>query len=127
MILIDHAPINQPSGSHDYGPFSVPDGATGATLRLARCTTATPTFWPNASTAVDAKVWLSFDGGTTYPTQLIHVTSAGGIIVHPDTGSEVTETGVSVSNVKLGTGRKVKATFNVTNGPWVSQATLEVS
>jgi len=125
--LIDHVPINQPTGTHTYGAYNVPDGVSSATLRIARCTTATPTFWPNASTTVDAKAMMSFDNGATFPYQVATISSKGGIVTHPDTGEQVTETGVSVTGVRLGANRKIQATITVTNGPLVTQVTLEVS
>jgi len=127
MILIDHQSINQPTGTRDYGPANVADGLTSATLRLARCTSASPTFWPNQSTQVIAQAWISFDGGVTFPYLAVPLAGKGGIVTNPKTGVEVQESGVRFTGVPLGSGRMIKATVAVTNGPLVSQITVEVA
>jgi hypothetical protein len=125
-LLLDHRPINVPTGTQEFGPANVPSTVTSFGVRLARCTTATPTFWPNASTTVNASLLLSNDGGATYPRGAGGFTGAGGIIKVQ--GVEAPESnmfgGVSAP---LGAGWQIKAVITVTGGPLVSQLTVEVT
>jgi len=126
-ILIDHFPINQPTGSHDYGPANVPQGATTYVLRLARNTTNTPTFWPNAATQVQATIFLSTDGGVTFPVIAGSMTAVGGTLIGPS-GQQLAESSFTATvPVPAAAGLRAKATVIVTNGPLISQVTVEAS
>jgi hypothetical protein len=125
-VIIDHQPINQPSGSREYIIGAVPSNVTSCTVRLARCTSATPTFWPNANTQANADIWLSYDGGTTYPIILIGFGASGGIgLIN---GVEVAESAASGSDPAGAiAGRRLKAVITIQNGPLVSQLTVETN
>jgi len=124
--VLVQTPVNQPTGTHDYGPVNMPDSLAQATVRLARCTTATPSYWPNTSTRVSAQVLMSFDGGITFPHLIVGFSATGGIIYDKD-GNEIPESNARTVDMPGGLGRKVKATVSVTNGPWVSQLTVEAT
>lgn len=126
VVLIDHAPVNQPTGSQDYGPVNVPNNTKIYTLRLARHTTATPQFWPNVATVVDIKLLLSLDGGQTFPIVVL------GFITNGDTkvimGKELPENAFVINYASaFGIGAKAKAAVVVTNGALVSQLTVEAA
>ena len=121
-LLIDHQSINVPAGSRDFGPATIPDGLTQVTLRLARRTTATPTFWAPGVT-VDLKSWGSLDGGTTWQ-QWLGFGAPGGILIKRD-GSETVESWVSCP-LPPGGARRIRLTAIVTGGTLVSQLTVEV-
>lgn len=40
---------NYPAGSRTFGPVDIPSRIDAVELRVARCTTATPTIWPSAA------------------------------------------------------------------------------
>lgn len=122
-IIIDHAPINVSSGSQEFGPANISNPVSTIILRLARSTTLTPTFWPNGATTVKAQLLISLDGGTTYQ-ESCGLGGEGGIYIKRD-GTEATESTVRCA-LPAGTGRKGKALITVTNGPLVSQLTVEV-
>lgn len=54
------------AGSRGFGPVPLPDGVTRLTARVARCTAATPTVWPDASSTLSIELEASFDGGQTW-------------------------------------------------------------
>lgn len=57
---------NYPDGIYTFGPIATPNGLDGFDIRVGRCTTATPTLWPNVSTTVKIDMQYSYDGGVTY-------------------------------------------------------------
>jgi hypothetical protein len=125
-VLLDHQPINVPTGTREFGPANVPPTATTFGVRLARCTTATPTFWPNASTGVNAQLLLSNDGGATYPRGAGAFTGVGGITTVKGVEAQESNMFGGISQ-PLGPNWQIKAVVTVTNGPLVSQLTVEVT
>lgn len=105
---------NYPSGSRQFGPWAFPNGLDGFDIRIGRCTTATPTIWPNASTRVSLVMEFSFDGGETYPHVETWTPQGGGI---------VSKNGVELAEESAGwryspnQPTHAKATVTVTNGP----------
>ena len=122
-LLIDHQSINVPSGSRDFGPATIPDGLTGVTLKLARKTTATPTFWA-AGVNVDLAAWCSLDGGATW-LKWLAFGSGGGVIVSALDGTDAIESSLS-RPLPFGANRRIKLTATVTGGTLVSLLTVEV-
>lgn len=122
-VLIDHQNISVPVGSQNFGPANVPDSSNVITFRLARCTTATPSFWPSAGVTVQAQMYVSLDGGNTW-VDSAGFGSSGGIHVNR-LGIEVPESTVRCP-LPPGTGRRVKATVTVAGETLVSQLTVEV-
>ena len=47
---------NYPSGSREFGPINVNPALRRLTFTVSRCTTATPTIWPNESTTLDVSI-----------------------------------------------------------------------
>lgn len=123
MVLINAAPISLASGTQTFGPINVPDAMSNLFIKLARCTTATPTFWPNVATQVTARILVSYDGGLTFPILVIGFAASGGIYV-PRTGIEAPFS-IARGNDAPRVGRKIRAEIEVTNGPLVSQVTVE--
>src|SRR4051812_33247046 len=64
--LVNLNNVNLPSGDTPFGPFAVPNGLAGFQIIMARCTTATPTIWPNAATTAEVHFQFSWDGGVTW-------------------------------------------------------------
>ena len=121
-LLFDHQSINVPVGSRNFGPVTIPDGLTSVTLRLARRTTATPTFWA-AGVSVQLNSWCSLDGGATW-IEWLGFGAPGGIHIKRDS-TELAESSVT-SELPPGTSRRMKLTATVTGGTLVSQLTVEV-
>jgi hypothetical protein len=126
--LIDHQNVSIATGTQEFGPADIPSTVTNFTIRLARHTTATPTFWPNAITTIDAKLFLSNDGGVTFPRGAGGFTSVGGTLLGKGGVGEIPETVFSGTiPIPVGVGWKIKAVVIVGNGPLVSQLTIQVA
>jgi hypothetical protein len=121
-FAIDHQAISVAAGTRDFGPVTISNGLTQVTLRLARMTTATPTFWA-AGVTVKLDSWCSLDGGATW-IQWLGFAAEGGIYVRHDS-TEATESTVT-SPLPAGTSRQMKFTATVAGGALVSQITVEV-
>src|SRR5262245_24525695 len=121
-ILVDHQPVNLATGTHTFGPFTVVGGGL-VNVRLARCTTATPSFWPNVATGVALSVENSPDSGATW-LGMAGFTSNGGILIGRG-GAEVPETTMRCPLPPSAT--RLRAIIVVTSGPLVSQVTLETA
>lgn len=123
-VLIDHQAVNVATGSQDLGPVNLPDGLSTLTIRIARCTTPTPTIWPDVATSISVGLFVSVDNGANWIASG-SLTSTGGIVVR--LGVESPETVMDVSPLPVGNGRQVKATVAVQNGPLVSNVTVEAT
>lgn len=85
LILINHQAFNF-NGSRTFDTAARSLAGMVLVIRVARCTTATPAIWPNASTRATLAVSASTDGGTTWQF-LAGGASAGGISLSYDTDS----------------------------------------
>jgi hypothetical protein len=121
-IILDHAPINIASGFFQTAGIAIAANVTTLQLRLARNTTATPTFWPNASTTIVGNIRVSFDGGSNYQHSCGFTASGGLVIVD---GVEASETTLRGPVTPTQSGRLIRADVTVTNGPLLSELTLE--
>ncbi len=122
--LLNNQPLNLATGTQDVGPLNLPNSLASLKITLARCTTPTPTVWPNSTTTIAVTLFVSLDGGTTWiPSGAF--TAAGGIYVR--NGVEVPSTIMEVAPIPDGTSRKLKATIVVNNGPLVSSVTIEAN
>jgi hypothetical protein len=122
---VDLPLANYPNGSRSTSFRSIPDNATRISVEVARCTTADPTIWPNASTMLDLSIDLSTDGGNTF----LRATSgqiAGGIQpgLH---GQEATVTRISMVDIPPGTGRSVRLSAVISGGPLRTFGTIEIT
>jgi hypothetical protein len=66
-------------GVRSLGPIDTPNKLQGFKINVGRCTAATPTIWPNASTILTVEIFSSFDGGQTFETSAKFV-QMGGIL-----------------------------------------------
>ena len=129
-ILINKQPITLASGSIEIGPVNIPNGIHQLKLSLDRCTTVTPTVWPNPLTEISVNVFVATGGG---PDKfLAGFTAVGGILTN-QTGTEaapvLTEAQMTELeiNIPLAAGRKLKAAISVVNGPFVSVLNASVT
>jgi hypothetical protein len=105
-----------PSGSRTFGPRAIADNIVGLVLEFQRCTTVDLTVWPNPLTHLWARMELSLDDGVTW-LPAGGMGAFGGILARPGIGG--TELADSYLPVDLlpGTGRQLRGTAEVTNGP----------
>lgn len=113
---------NYPSGTFTSAGQNVPDAATSVEFDVARCTSATPTIWPNTPTTLSLSIEFSLDGGSTW--------QAGGGYQNSPGGIQTNRFGVEIANntfittIPNGVGRKIRASVTITNGPLRSQGSV---
>lgn len=118
-ILIDHQPVSLPAGTRTAE--AVVAGGQTILVRVARKTSATPTFWADAvSFALNVEV--SADGGASW-REACGFAAGGGIVEDIKTGNELAESRVSCG-LPAGTNR-VRVTLEIVGGTLVSQLTVE--
>lgn len=112
---------NYPSGTHVVSARNVPDWATHLSFEFERCTSGTPTLWPNASTTLDIGFELFVDGVWVNAGAF---TDVGGISMDPDDEAERT---ISFGRVSLraGSNRQFRATVNIGGGPLRTRGSVE--
>lgn len=120
-------PLGNYNGTHVAGPVNVADNVTSVDISIARCTTSTPTIWPNASTVLDILPEVSVDAGVTWVESGRSI-SPGGISF----GKGGVEAPFSISGGSLppavnGITRQYRCTFAITGGPLRSSVTVEVN
>ena len=129
-ILIDHQPVNL-NGTQEIGPATVPAGVRFFTLSLARCTDATPNFWPNVATTLNAELRISSDNWVSSFGVVKFGNAVGGIAVIPPImgGGQDPSSSMQgwIPSPLQGANWRIKAFTTVINGPLVSQLTVEVS
>jgi hypothetical protein len=113
---------NYPNGVHQLPTYDIPDNATEIEVHIARCTAATPTIWPNASTNIDVRPEVSIDGGPWVAEG--RFTGDGGIYVNK-AGLEVPET-FNTIGLPAGVNRKLRASVTITGGPLRTQVDIVV-
>lgn len=124
MRSIDLPLADYPNGTRATNFRAIPDDATRISVEVARCTTADPTIWPNASTHLDLSIDLSTDGGLTF----LRATSGGiaGGIQPGLHGGEAAVTRITMSGIPPGTGRSVRLSGTISGGPLRTQGTVEI-
>lgn len=116
---------NYPNGTHGpFGPIDLADDVTSSDFSIARCTTATPTIWPNVTTTIQVLPEVSIDGGVTWQGAG-GFSSAGGIaFAHNGSEQPFAKGG---GNLPIATGRKFRVTAIIAGGPLRSSATVEIN
>ena len=109
-----------PSGVSLIPATAVPAGTRSITLAMQRCTSASPTVWPNQATTIQIDVYGSMDGSTWQ--HIGAATAAGGVWTDPDTGTEASETSLVFGFAA--SPAYVKATATVANGPLYTGGTV---
>lgn len=113
---------NYPNGTQTSSAVAVDDAATMLTFSIQRCTTATPTIWPNSSTTLSINVEQSNDGGSTWQPNC-SFTSAGGIV---SVKGVEQSTSYLQTNLFPGTNRKLRATATIAGGPLRSSGQFDI-
>jgi hypothetical protein len=120
-IIVQDRAVVIPSGSFSIPAENVPDTLTSVRFSLKRCTTATPTFWPNIATVLNAEAWLSIDGAAFRMCGFV-LGAPGGIEVENSIEQPLWWWGFSLFP---GVNRQARFEVSVVNGPLVSELTLE--
>jgi hypothetical protein len=125
MASVQVLPLaNYANGTRVLGPIDIADDVSSVDISIARCTTPTPTIWPNASTVVTITPEVSIDGGVSW-SEAGKSVSGGGISIGRS-GSEIPFS-LSGGSLPAGTGRKYRCTVDIAGGPLRSSATVEVN
>ena len=105
---------NYPTGVRSF-VRQVPNGLAGFRIEIARCTSATPTIWPNEASEIVLRVVPSYDGGATFDRKGLGGYRVGG-------GIKVRRDGTEAASFKFGAEfnlqpNAVEITVQVINGP----------
>lgn len=114
--------MNYPGGSRQVGPINVPDSARELYFEFLRCTSADTTVWPNEATHIQMDFEGSTDGVNWIPAGGF---GARGGIKTKLNGEQMSLTTVSISLPPF-TGRRLRATVTITNGPMRTQGAFEL-
>lgn len=128
MASVQVLPLNNyANGERVLGPIEVADDVTTIDFNIQRCTSATPTVWPNASTTLDIIPEVSTDGGNTW-SEAGKSTNVGGI-QQAKGGGELAfaRSGGSLPPAVNGIARQYKVTTIIAGGPLRTSATVEVN
>lgn len=117
---------NYPNGTRSTSWRAISDAITKASVEIARCTTADPTIWPNASTEVDLTIDFSMDGGATIALSATSGACPGGIAIGLH-GVEAPATRIGLSPLPVGSGRAIRITATVRGGPIRTSGTVELT
>ena len=120
-IIVQDRAVNLPSGTRQITAENVPDALTQLRLTLKRCTSVTPTFWPNTLTLLNLAALISINGGPF--VQCARVTGApGGVQVESSVEQPFWWWGFTLWP---GVNRQIRFEIEVINGPLVSELGLE--
>lgn len=122
--LADGMLVSISSGRQELPILTVPDANDSVTIRLKRATSLEPLNWSNRSTTISLTVDASYDGGATWEF-FVGATAEGGVHV-TRTGVELEETTLS-GTLRRGSGRRLRATLEVANGPLATRTTIEAT
>jgi hypothetical protein len=117
---------NYQNGTRTTGWRAIPDTATFISVELARCTSADPTIWPNASTMVDLTIELSMDGGATVYLRATEGQIPGGIMPGKG-GGEAPRSRKALWPIPPGSNRMVRLGASVSGGPIRTSGTIEIA
>lgn len=111
-----------PNGTTTIPKTALPANSTQISLVLNRCTTATPTIWPNSTTTIAVDLQISYDGGASF-VAAGGFTSAGGI-VHNLHGVDLMQ---SVGRWSLQAGAThVQGTLVIAGGPMLTSGSVDI-
>lgn len=114
-----------PTGDFTIPSTALPAGTLKMEVRLALCTTATPTIWPNPATTLAIAMQVSYDNGASWVGGGGVTGMAGGIQHNFKTGAEIPFGGFVASFPTPPT--HVRGTLTVANGPLVTSGSVLVN
>ncbi len=119
MPVVLDTDFTRAEGVHNFGPFNLPNQADILRLRLARQTTAQPTFWP-AGVFVDFQAQVALNGSDNWQDAGGFQAEGGVRVVH---GVELEFTTMTIDFAQFGLGgpsRRIRFQLTVTGGPITS-------
>ena len=128
MASVQVLPLNNyANGTRQLGPIDLASDVTSVLFSIQRCTTATPTVWPNASTTLEIIPEVSLDGGVTW-IEAGRTTNVGGIQL----SKFGTELAFALSGGYLpaevgGVTRQYRVQTTIAGGPLRTSASVEVN
>jgi hypothetical protein len=127
MASVQVLPLgNYPNQSRTLGPIDIADDVTSCDISVQRCTTATPTIWPNVTTVLANTPQVSVDGGATWIEAGASV-SPGGISTFRGVEVAWGISGGSLPPAVNGITRQYRVNIVITGGPCRTSATFEVN
>ena len=124
MASVQVLPLaNYANGTRNIGPIDIADNVQSIDFNIQRCTTATPTIWPNSTTILDYASEMSIDGGPWQPAG--GFTASGGIGF--DKQHNEAPFTLGGGTLIAGINRQYRATLTISGGPLRSTATAEVN
>ena len=128
MASVQVLPLNNyANGTRQLGPLDLASDVTSVLFSIQRCTTATPTVWPNVTTTLEITPEVSLDGGSTW-IEAGKTTNVGGI----QPSKFGTELAFALSGGGLpaevgGVTRQYRVQTVIAGGPLRTSATVEVT
>lgn len=127
MASVQVLPLaNYSNGTRNAGPIDIASDVTSIDFSVQRCTTATPTVWPNASTTLEIIPEVSLDGGSTW-IEAGRSFSEGGISTFRGVEVAFAKSGGYVPPQVGNTTRQYRVTTIIAGGPLRTSATVEVN
>lgn len=112
-------------GSYPLPSTLIPDGKNFVVLEIARCTTATPTVWPDEAVTVSMQLEASFDGGNQW-VKAGFCSAVGGIVPNKKNNLDGAKTTMRVA-WPLGIDRRIRGELIVAGGPCHTNIAIEVT
>lgn len=126
MASVQVLPLNNyANGTRNLGPLDIASDVTVIDFNIQRCTTATPTIWPNASTTLVITPEVSLDGGATW-IEAGKSTNVGGISLFRGTEVAFARSGGFIPPEVNGITRQYRVSTLIAGGPLRTSATVEV-
>lgn len=116
---------NYANGTQVLGPIDVASDVSVIDFSIQRCTTLTPTIWPNVTTTLVITPELSLDGGATW-NEAGKSTNEGGISFFRGNEVAFARSGGFIAPEVNGITRKFRVTTVIAGGPLRTSATVEV-
>lgn len=108
------------------GPVDLASDVTSVLFSIQRCTTATPTIWPNVSTTLEIIPEVSLDGGASW-IEAGRTTNVGGISLFKGTELAFSMSGGYLPAEVNGVTRQYRVQTTIAGGPLRTSATVEVT
>lgn len=127
MASVQVLPLNNyANGTRVLGPLDLASDVTSVLFSIQRCTTATPTIWPNVSTKLTITPEVSLDGGSTW-IEAGKTTNEGGISFFKGSELAFCPSGGGLPEEVGGITRQYRVTTLISGGPLRTSATVEVN
>lgn len=104
---------NYASGTYQFGPVAIADAVNSVMFKVARCTTASPTIWPDPATTLTVALEISVDGGEWLNQG--GWGAMGGI--SPDRNGNEAAASFGGGALFPGVNRRSRGTITISNGP----------